>query len=230
MTVDTSEAYAVSATVEEFEEFFAEALTQADFVMHISMAEHCGKTYQTAMQAAQGFDHVHVVDSGQISVGEAMLAMQAAQLAKEGYRIEEVYKAVEALKKKLQALFILPTVNIFYQRGFSNKFAGEVCKMFHAHPIVAVKDSRLQMKGARVGNLEWAWKRFIHFHLRFPSRINSDIIMITHAGLSYKQQQLLKEEVLKCVPFKQVMILKASFSSASNAGILSIGLAYFLKE
>lgn len=37
------------------------------------------------------------------------------------------------------------------------------------------------------------------------------------------------EEVLKCIPFKKVMLEKASVSCSSNAGIGTMGLAYLTK-
>ena len=67
-----SKAVAVSASVEEYEDFYAEALTEAEDVIHISMASGVGKSYHMAAQAAVGFDHVHVIDAGHISCGEGL--------------------------------------------------------------------------------------------------------------------------------------------------------------
>ena len=58
---ESSSAYGDKVSVEEYEEFFADALTQAEEVVHISLASKCGKSYGVACMAATGFDHVHVV-------------------------------------------------------------------------------------------------------------------------------------------------------------------------
>ena len=44
-------AYGDSSSVEEYEEFFADALTQAEQVIHISMAKNTGRSYEVAKAA-----------------------------------------------------------------------------------------------------------------------------------------------------------------------------------
>ena len=49
------------------------------------MAAHVGKSYETAVTAAKGFDHVKVIDSEQISGGQALIVLYAGKLAMEGH-------------------------------------------------------------------------------------------------------------------------------------------------
>ena len=77
------------------------------------------------------------------------------------------------------------------------------------------------------GPLENCWKAGIRKHMRKKKKISRDVVFITHAGCSVKQQELVKNEILKHVPFEQVIIQKASFSSACASGIETIGVAYY---
>jgi len=230
VSTESSNIYADSATVQEFEEFFAEALTQADYVLHISMSGLCGKSYGIARQAAQGFDHVIVIDSGQISSGEGLIAMQAAQMVKDGYKVDELSSEIQKLKGRIRARYMMPSVNVFYQRGFSNGVAGKLYRVLKAHPVVAIKEEKVVINGVYFGDIERSWRRFIRYNLRFGNKIDRGLVVITHVGCTYRQQQFLREEVLKCIPFEKVLIHKASFSSAANTGYMSIGISYFLKE
>ena len=92
LSADSSSAYGDSVTVEEFEEFFAEVLTQAETVVHISLASRAGRSYSIAAAAAKGFDHVHIVDSGQISCGQGLITLYAAQLANQGMDAVEIVR------------------------------------------------------------------------------------------------------------------------------------------
>jgi hypothetical protein len=49
-------------------------------------------------------------------------------------------------------------------------------------------------------------------------------------GLSVEQQEYVKNEVLKHVPFERVIMQKAAFSLACNAGLYTIGICYYKKE
>ncbi len=55
--------------VSDYEEFFAEQLTKAQSVVHISMAESVSPGFANALEASKAFDNVMVIDSGQLSSG-----------------------------------------------------------------------------------------------------------------------------------------------------------------
>lgn len=230
MTETTSSAFSDSVSVEEYEDFYAEVLSQAEQVIHISMARNVGKSYEVAVAAAQGFDHVHVIDSTQISCGQALIVMYAAKLAMEGRAVKEICDKIEWMKKRIESRYMLPTAEIFYSRGYTNIIMDMLCKLFGVHPVMKMSQSKMVMIGVRGGRLEGAWKRFIHFHLLRKKRICKDVIFITHAGCSVEQQELIRHEVLRCIPFEKVIMQRTSVSIACNVGIGTFGMAYYLNQ
>lgn len=228
MTDTTSSAAADVCSTEEYEEFFAEALTQAEQVIHISMAENMGKSYGVAVAAAQGFDHVRIIDSFQLSCGQALVVLYAAKLALEGYSADEICQNVEKMKKKIESRFIMPSAQIFCQQGFTNKFTAKTCELFGLHPVLKMNQSKMTIAGVRIGRLEGAWRRFIRFYLWHKSRINTDVVFISHAGCSVEQQDFIKREILHCIPFEKVIIQRTSVSLACNSGIGTFGFAYYV--
>ena len=222
-----SAVYATNVSVEEYEEFFAEALTEAEHVIHISIAKQVGKSYGIAVEAAKGFDHVHVIDSGYISCGMALLILHAAKLAKDGWDKTEILEKIEQCKGKIETPFIMPSIQVFYKNGYADVVTAKLCNMFQFHPVLKMIQSKPTVVGVRSGNLENAWRNFIHFHLRKKKKINTQVIIITHVGCSVKQLEFIKQEVLKCVAFENVIIQKACFSTACNSGNLTIGFAYY---
>ena len=227
ITAENSSAYADSVTVEEYEEFFADVLTQAERVIHISLGSRAGQSYHIAVKAAKGFDHVHVIDSGQISCGQGLVTLYAAKLAREGRLANEIYEKVEKMKGHVQSAFLMPSSKIYYQNGHISEWVEKICRVFQLHPLITMRQSKPTLIGMFGGDLVAARKRAIRFHLRKRRRINSDIIIITHVGCSVKQQEQLQEEVLRCAPFAKVIVQKASFTNACNSGIGTIGIAYY---
>lgn len=228
MTETTSNATADSVSVEEYEEFFAEVLTQAERVIHISMAKNAGKSYSVAVTAAQGFDHVHVIDSTQISCGQGLVALYAGKLAMEGNSAGEICEKVEKMKKRIESQYIMPSAKIFYQNGYTNATVAKICDLFQLHPVLKMSQSKLTIVGTRTGKLEGAWRRFIRWHLLRKRRINTDVIFISHVGCSVRQQDIIRNEALRRIPFKQVIMQRASVSTACNSGIGTIGFAYYV--
>lgn len=230
LSQDGSKVHADSVSVEEYEEFFAGVLTQAEQVIHISMAAHAGKSYGIAVTAAGGFDHVHVIDSGHISGGEGLIVLYAAKLAMEGHGTEEICAEVERIKNRIETKFLMPSAKIFYLNGYTNALTAKICDLFKLHPLLAMRQSKLTIIGVQRGKLESAWKHYIRYHLLKKWKIDTDIVVITHVGCSVRQQEMIQREVLKCIPFEKVIIQKGSFSNACNSGLLTIGIAYFTKE
>lgn len=227
LVAPNSTPYVESASVEEYEEFFAEMLTQAEDVIHISAAKDVGKSYGIAAEAAQGFDHVHVIDSGNISCGEGLIVLYAAILAKEGRDWANLCEEIEKSKELMTSRFLLPNIRIYNQNGYANKAMAGICNLFQFHPVVSMHQSKSVVTGVYSGNLEESWRKFIRACLRRKKKINAEVIFITYVGCSVKQQELIREEILKRIPFKRVIIQKASFANACNSGMLTIGISYY---
>lgn len=227
VTENTSTAIATSVSVEEYETFFADMLTQAEQVIHISMAKHTGKSYETALAAARCFDHVHVIDSGLISGGQGLVVLYAARLALWGYSGSDILQMTEKMKKKVESHFIMPTAAIFQQHGYTSKPLAKICELFGLHPTLKMSQSTICITGARFGSTEGAWKRFIHWHLLRKKRINNDIIFISHAGCTVEQLDLIRREINRHYSFKKIIVQRTSVSLACSTGIGTIGFSYY---
>ena len=228
MTDTTSNAVADSVSVEEYEEFFANMLTQAEEVIHISMSNGIGKSHSAAVAAAEGFDHVHILDSLEISSGQALIVLYAAKLAIEGYSVAEICEKVEMIKEHVRFRYIMPSVRIFYDHGYISKPHAMICERFRLHPILRMNQSGEVTMKVGFGKLENAWRRFIWSNLRHRSKINKEIVFISHAGCTVEQQEFIRREILKCVPFEHVIIQRTSVSIACSSGIGTFGFAYYV--
>jgi DegV family protein with EDD domain len=219
-----------SASMEEYEVFFAEALVEAENVIHISMAEGFGKSYEAAVAAAQGFDHVCVIDSEQISGAEGLVALYAAKLAKERYNYRDILEQVGRLKKRVKGSFIMPDANAFYRNGHTNRVNAMLCQKLHLHPVITVRQSEIRIQGFRVGSQTLAWRSYFRWYLARKREIDTAVVFITYIGCTVRQVNEIKQEVLRLIPFEQVIVQRGSCCSACNSGIGTVGLAYYLRE
>ncbi len=222
------EATAVSASVEEYEEFFASCLTEAEDVIHISMAANSGRTYGIAVQAAKGFDHVHVIDSRQISCGQGILVLTAGALLRKGLSCDEIIEVLERQKHRIHCAFLMPSSEDFARNGYLIPARARLLRILHVHPRVTVNNrSRIGVSGFFFGDLQEARRKFIRFELLLRYRIRPDIVMVTFVGLTYAEQEEVRESIARYFKFERVIFNKSSFSSSCNAGMKSIGIAYY---
>ena len=220
---------AVAPKVEDYEHFFADMLIEADDVIYISMAGGTGHCYKNAVEAAKGFDHVHVIDSAHISAGQGLVVLHAAKLAAEGVSINEIINEIEFKKTRVKASYILPSAQIFYQSGFTDSITAKICNFFKWRPVLGAFGNKITVTGVRAGKIEKVWKSFIRFHLTFGARIDERVICVIHAGCTVKQQELIIEEINKYKKFNQIIFTQASVSSVCNSGLGTIGFAVYYK-
>ncbi len=227
VSVDRSDVFIESGTVEEYEEFFAEMLTRAEFVIHISLSSATGKNHNNALTAARGFGHVRVVDSEQVSCGFALLTMLASKMMSEGRNADEICEELEIAKTKIQTRFVMPGAELFYHRGQTREITFKACKFFKLHPLVKVSQRKMKVVGLLGGTLEQAWKQGIVWHLRHKRKIQRDVVIVTHVGCSLQEQEWIKEEIQRRISFDHVIMQKASFTSASFSGMKAVGISHF---
>lgn len=216
-----------SATVEEFEEFFADMLTEAEEIVHISMAKNSGVTYSRAVAAAQGFDHVQVVDAGYISCGQGLLVMSAAQYLSQGASKEQLLAYIEEKKTKIASAFIMENTKVFYEQGYTNAFVMNLFERLRVHPALAMRQSYLKIVFMHRGKTERAWRDFIQKNVGRRRRIDNEVLIIAHAGCTAAQLEFIKNEIQKYVQFKHIIVKRSSVSTACNGGLYTIGVGFY---
>ena len=215
----------VSASVEEYESFYAEALTEAEDVIHISMAAGAGMGYQNALAAARGFDHVHVIDAGHITCGQGLLVLTACRLLENGCnQVDALCHELDRVRSLIDTSLLLPRGEEGMARG-----GGRLCRRLGLYPVVEMQQGGMKVHSFSFGKPEVARRRYIHRKLRKKARIDSRVVFITHAGCTVRQQKEFVEEVLKCVPFENVIVEKASVSCVSSTGLGAMGMAFLTK-
>ena len=89
--------------VEDYEQFFAKKLIEAQSVLHITMAKHTSKGYYNALEAAKSFENVTVVDSGHLSSSLGLSVLYAASMVEHHASKEEIVKAVKYLRSYISS-------------------------------------------------------------------------------------------------------------------------------
>lgn len=221
-----NKAYSQPASVEEFEQFFANALSEAEQVIHISVSSGIAKAYENATEAAKCFDSVHVIDSSQVSSGMGFLALYAAQIAKEGASVEDIIRKIEAMKHNISTSFIVGSVDSMYRNGRISGRVKKVCDFMYLSPIISLSRGVMKCTSVMFGSEEKAAKNYIRKQLKNKKKIDTRILFIAHAGCSKKRQEMILKEVEKYVKFEKVMFQRVSATIASNCGLGSFGLLY----
>ena len=212
------------ASPEEYETLFANALEKAEQVIHITMAKDTSSCYAAAMEAAKGFDNVHVVDSGHLSSGMGMLVLYAAKMAQSNMSAPDILKDLADFRDRISTSFIVTRPEALYQNGKIGKGVMTLCRIFSLHPVLYMSQSRIKLQALILGSPEKAYLKYIKMQMRNVSQLDDKVCFLTHAGISVKQQQEFMQQLKSYQHFERVFLQKASATIISNCGLGTVGV------
>lgn len=216
--------------VEDYEKFFAEKLTEAQNVIHITMAKHVSEGYENALEAAKSFENVTVLDSGHLSSSLGLVVLCAAYMAEHRAPRMEIVKALKKLRRYISSAFIIDSTHMMCRSGQISKKVQILCDALLLHPVLVLRKSKMVVGSMEMGSFSHVAKKYIRKTLRDTRNIDRSILFITYAGMEAKQLQYIQNLVRQYCPFERVYLQKASSAIASNCGPGSFGLLFMRKN
>ncbi len=215
---------------EDYERFFADKLTEAQNVLHITMAKNVSKGYVHALEAAKSFENVTVIDSGHLSSSLGMMVLYAAYMAEHHASKEEIVSTMKMLRNYISSAFIIDSTHMMCQAGRISKRIQILCDALLLHPVIVLRKSRMVVGSVEMGDFARVTKRYVRKVLRDVKNIDRRILFITYAGMDKRKLEYIQYLVRQYCPFERVYLQKASSAIASNCGPDSFGLLFMKKN
>ena len=216
--------------VQDYERFFAQKLTEAQSVIHITMAKHVSDGYQNALEAAKSFENVTVIDSGHLSSSMGLSVLYAAHMAENHASRDEIVKTVKKLRRYISSAFIIDSTHMMCKSGQISKRVQVMCDALLLHPVIVLRKSRMAVSSMEMGSFYHVIKGYVRKKLANPRGIDRRILFITYAGMDEESLQYIQELVRQYCPFERVYLQKASSAIASNCGPGSFGLLFMRRN
>ena len=216
--------------VEDYERFFAEKLTEAQNVIHITMAKHVSDGYQNALESAKSFENVTVIDSGHLSSSLGLMVLCAAYMAEHHAAKEEIINAVRRLEHLISSAFIINSTHMMCQSGRLSRRIQVLCDALLLHPVLVLRKSRMVVEHMEMGSFSHVARNYVKKVLQDARNIDRRILFITYSGMDEKKLQYLQTLVRQYCPFERVYLQKASSAIASNCGPGSFGLLFMRRD
>ncbi len=230
LETEGNEAHSSTAAPSEYEYFFAEALAEAEHVLHITATADLSGAYPNASQAAGSFDNVTILDSGHISSGHGLVVLYAAMLAEEGKTVPEICMALEAYRERVFSNFLVPGTATLHRCGKVSGAVHRLCTVLNLHPVLAMSKNKLGLWRIETGNMHQATMQYVKKLFRHSAQIDSRLLFVTYAGCSVSQIDEILAVVERYIKFDKIVLQKASATVSSNCGIGTFGLMFVKKE
>ena len=219
-----------AANIADMIEFFKPYVEEGYEIVHFTISSKMSSTYQNSLLAAEEFDGVYVVDTGNLSTGEGLLIMKAAEMAKEGKKAKEIYDAVTALVPYVDASFVIDSLEYLHKGGRCSALAALGANLLKLKPCIEVKNGSMGVGKKYRGKYIQTLEEYVKERLGDYSDIDLDRVFVTHAGCDKEIVDTVTSLVKKTAPFKEILITRAGCTISSHCGRNTLGVLFLRKS
>ncbi len=140
------------ATPTAFMPYFDKIKEDGDSAVVITLSSKLSGTYQSACLAAQDYDNIYVVDSGNVAIGAGVLVEYALELLDRGMSAEEIANKLEQKKDDVIIVAMLDTLEYLKKGGRISAAVAFAGGVLNIKPVVSVDKGEIVMLGKARGS------------------------------------------------------------------------------
>lgn len=173
---------------------------------------------------------VSVIDSANLSTGIGLMVIEASIMAQEGKSAAEIVAAVEELKPRVRASFVVDTLTYLYRGGRCSGLSAMAGSMLKIHPKIVVTDGKMLPDEKYRGKMPVVVMRYAKDMEEDLKHAKKDRVFITHSG----SEEAIIEEVRKYLEslnvFSEILITRAGGVVSSHCGPGTLGVLFIQGE
>ena len=213
-----------------FHDAFAQWTAQGYAVICFTISSNFSISNSNARMAAEDFEDVYVVDSANLSTGIGLQIIRAAEWASEGVDAAEIFARLESMKTKVEASFVLNTLEFLWKGGRCSGVAALGANVLQLKPCIEVVDGKMAVGKKYRGNLKSCIENYVRNRLENRTDIDTSRIFITHSGMDDpKIIDAVQAAVQKYQSFDEILITRANCTVSTHCGPNTLGILFVRK-
>ena len=212
-----------------YEDFWKPYLDAGKEIVHIDISSQFSSCFQNATIAAQESGRVYPVDSLNLSTGSGLLAIEAAIMAENGKSAAEIVEALNEKRYKVNASFVIDTMEYLAKGGRCSSVAAFAAGLIKLRLCIGVADGKMDVAKKYRGKMSAVLCEYVRDRLSATKDAELDRIFITDSGVDEETFEKVKQTVLECRPFAEVLHTRAGCTISSHCGPGTLGILFFEK-
>ncbi|MFD2729111.1 DegV family protein [Enterococcus camelliae] len=213
----------------KFVELYDELGADGSEILSIHMTKGLSGTVEAARQASNlSKSKVTVVETDMTDQGLSFPVIRAAELAKEGKTLEEVYAEMENVLKHTRLFIGLSTLENLVKGGRISRATGILSNLLNIRVVMEFRNSELvpviKGRGAKTFN---KWFEELKEELKHVPNVKQ--IGISYAG-GYEQVVKFRDELKKLFPTMHIPLLQTTPIIATHTGEGAFAVMYYSGE
>lgn len=216
--------------VEEYRRVFEFWTAQGYDVIQICIGSLFSNACSNACCAAQGFDNVLVVDSKNLSTGQGLIVLHAAEMAMSGFSQKEIYQSCLRMVPMVEASFVIDTMDYLYKGGRCNALVMFGANLLHLKPCIEVKGGAMIPGEKYRGKIGRVMLDYVEKRLKNRDDIDMHRIFITHTKCDPAEVQAVRNKIIELAPgFEEVIETDAGSAVTTHCEPGTLGILFVRK-
>lgn len=184
-----------AGNVGEYEELFARYAADYDGVVHVNIGSGFSSSYQNACLAASEFDNVIVIDSQNLSTGQGLIVLKAAQLASEATDLQQLKASIEAFVPKVESSFVLDQLKYMAKGGRCSSVAALGANLLNLKPCIEVRDGKMSVVKKYRGTYSKCLANYVKDRLAGREDIDPETLFLTYTPVTNEDLAAVKSAI-----------------------------------
>ncbi|MCH5288151.1 MAG: DegV family protein [Christensenellaceae bacterium] len=216
-------------SLEQAIDCFRPLLGTSDELICFAISETMSASAQVMRLAAAELgteDRVHVVDSQSLSTGVGLLVIEAALMARQGRSAADILTAVEALRPKVRASFVVDTLTYLHRGGRCSGLAAMMGGALRLHPRISVENGKMQPGKKYRGSMDRVIRQYVTDMRDDLLAAKTDRVFITHSGCPDGQVAEVRAWLEELHHFDAIHVTRAGGVISSHCGPGTLGVLF----
>lgn len=216
-----------AVNIADYQELFAQLSPQYDEVLHITIGSEFSCCYQNALVAAEDYPNVHVVDSRNLTVGQGILAVAAAEAAQRGTDIGEIKAMLEEMTARVDTTFVVDKLDYLAKGGRCSSVVALGANLLKLKPCIVLSDGRMNVGKKYRGAFDKVLSDYVLDQLAGKD-VDQDRVFVVHT----RCDPSIPENVCDMVRqfgFREVITAVAGCTISCHCGPNTLGIIFLRK-
>lgn len=185
-----------------------------------------GNVMRLAAEELDAEQKVCIIDSANLSTGIGLQVIEAACMAKEGRSLAEIVSAIEQIKPRVRASFVVDTLTYLHRGGRCGGLAAMAGGMLKLHPRIVVKDGVMGADKKYRGRMNAVLLNYARDLEPLLLKAKKDRVFITHSGCEQGTIDSIKQYLEELHRFDEILVTRAGGVISSHCGPGTLGVLF----
>ena len=227
-TTPKTSAPSLAEAIELFRPYIEEKREIVCFSISGSMSTS-GNVMRLAAEESEASDLVTVIDSANLSTGIGLLVIEAAIMAGKGQSAAEITAAIEVLKPKVRASFVVDTLTYLYRGGRCNAVSAMAGGVLRLHPKIVVENGAMDASKKYRGKINSVIMSYVKDMEEDLKSARPERIFITHSGCDRDTVNAVRSYLESFGIFHEILETRAGGVVSSHCGPGTLGVLFIAK-